>query len=190
MNRTFDRSKVWQLNWSTYNQAMSILSALVSEKLHVGLVVGIARGGSRPAVEIASALGVGWIEISAQRNRSDEIYSAASDHLSVNLENLLSFSSVPNILLVDDICGSGGTIEAVLDVIYAHWKDIDITTLTLCRNQGSTFIPDIYIWEVRDWVVFPWESLPEYVITELLPYPNSADIKWKDPVAKRISASF
>ena len=42
---------------------------------------------------------------------------------------------------------------------------------TLCRNEGSSVYPDAWVWDVRDWVVFPWEPHDPGLRTSPLPTP-------------------
>jgi hypothetical protein len=79
------------------------------------------------------------------------------------------------ILLVDDICGSGRTLDAVRAAL-TRVSPFSIFSITLCRNAGSASVPNMWIWSVRDWVVFPWESAPDDIATAALPLPQKVTL--------------
>ncbi len=77
-----------------------------------------------------------------------------------------------HILLIDDICGEGETLERVCQSIREFQNSKQILSVTLCRNAGSLFTPDAWVWTVRDWVIFPWEECPPGIQAEPLPKPD------------------
>jgi hypoxanthine phosphoribosyltransferase len=78
------------------------------------------------------------------------------------------------VLLVDDICGSGATFSTVSAVLNGLWKPTLLRTAVLCRNLGAGYTPDSWIWDVADWVCFPWEPHPGQA-TQPLPLPVGVD---------------
>lgn len=56
-------------------------------------------------------------------------------------------------LIVDDIADSGRTLENLDKVL--KFKPI---VATLFFNRNSCRMPDFYIHEKKNWVVFPWET--------------------------------
>jgi hypoxanthine phosphoribosyltransferase len=76
------------------------------------------------------------------------------------------------VLVADDICGSGATLAAVTRRLADSIRPMAFTTCTLCRNEGSGRTPDLWVWDVRDWVAFPWEPTPAGE-TVPLPAPTS-----------------
>jgi len=83
------------------------------------------------------------------------IATHVSHHL--ELELIVTFTmtqqSTP-ILLVDDVCDSGRTIQQLLEL------RSNCIVATLFKKPRSIIEPNIYLEEVNDdtWLVFPWEK--------------------------------
>lgn len=141
-------------------------------------VIGIANGGIPPALAIADHLEVSeYHRVTARHNASDDTYMEATGRVSYDLGDLIRALGdrrlTGTILLVDDICGSGATFEALRPAISAHTTpDAQLITVVLCRNAGADRSPDLWIWSVEDWVVFPWEQ-PPLGPCRLLPTPEA-----------------
>lgn len=169
--RIFDHKRVWILNQKLYEQAVELLINNV-KPLEIQAVIGIARGGSKLGRDLAEWLNLAYYEVGAKHNKSDDLYSKTKSTVKVDLKSLRTVGNHETLLLVDDICGTGSTINEVVQ----NLKDVKeikrLFTLTLCRNVGSAIEPNLYIWPVSDWVIFPWESSPPDGIAELLPQPK------------------
>lgn len=143
-------------------------------------MIGIANGGTAPAHMVASALNTRAHIVHARHNRSaTAIYQQAIGNVHLNLD-LLTHSLngqrlQGRVLLVDDICGSGATLDRVRAEI-GRFVDPGalLTTAVLCLNTGATVQPDYSIWTVSDWVVFPWEQAP--VDHDLAPLPRPQEV--------------
>lgn len=62
------------------------------------------------------------------------------------------------ILLVDDITDSGTSLNAVFNYL-SNYKGIkEIKTASLFNKPSSSFIPDYFVKETSDWIVFPYEK--------------------------------
>lgn len=69
------------------------------------------------------------------------------------------FEGFKSILLVDDLVDSGKTVEFVLELLKKELpKDVVFKVATLFYKPQSTVIPDYYVAETEDWIVFPWEK--------------------------------
>ena len=136
----------------------------------VDVVIAIARGGRETSSRLARALGVPNYEIVARHNTSDDPWSGTFKSVDVESPTIPATDIKGHILLVDDICGSGQTLRAVREVLAGVGARY-MTSVTLCRNEGSDLCPDLWLWTVRDWVVFPWEPLPPGLTTETLRCP-------------------
>ncbi|MDF5759037.1 phosphoribosyltransferase [Spongiactinospora sp. TRM90649] len=160
--RIFEHRRLWHMAADQYWAATRLLAAEAAERLgEVRTVVGIAEGGRAPAYAIGAETGASVHIVKARHNASDEIGLPATGKVTYDL------GAVPNplrgpVLVVDDICGSGSTLIAVVSALQPLTvPDAMICTATLCRNAGAPpGLPDLYMWEVADWVVFPWERVP------------------------------
>ncbi|GAA4888750.1 hypothetical protein H7X46_23440 [Pseudonocardia sp. C8] len=185
--RVFEHHRLWQLHTSVMLQACRLLATAavqLTTREHldaVSAVIGIAHGGTTPARHIAARLGLQTHTVRASHNTTDAPYSPATGTVTCDLNSWQP--SAPTrlagtVLVVDDICGSGATFTAVLDVLRPFAEpDTRFLTCALCRNRGAYTPPDLYCWDVADWVVFPWEDVPAGQPTTPLPYPNQVIIR-------------
>jgi len=96
-------------------------------------IYGVTRGGLPIAVHLSHYLGVPFL---------DQIIFLSKDNFTINSGN---------ILIVDDICDTGRTLEK-----YKNFK-----TATLFYKKRASVIPDFYVEVVEKWQIFPWEIRDE-----------------------------
>ncbi len=180
MSRTFERRCLWRLDQPTFHAAARLLAQAVVE--HAGradggvdLVIGVARGGRALAETLAASLGVPVCMIGARHNLTDARYVQGHGHVEIELASAVAAGGAAvgaRCLVTDDICGTGATLQAVTGEL-ERLAPASIRSCTLCRNEGSSLLPDWWVWDVRDWVVFPWEPPPPNdVATVPLPTPT------------------
>jgi hypoxanthine phosphoribosyltransferase len=129
------------------------------------VVVGVLRGGVVPAVLIAHRLGVRAVRaievvhtvgdgVDAAKTAKPTVYNAAS----------LGELAGCDVLVVDDIAGSGDTIAATVDLVGVLGA-VRVRTAVCVVNaanwrrpqrpqQALTYLGVV----VEGWVIFPWES--------------------------------
>ena len=130
-------------------------------------IVGIWRGGTPVGIAVQELLdyfGVKTDHIAIRTSsyegidrRKKEIRVHGLDYISdnVNFEDRL--------LIVDDVFDTGLSIDAVLNSLKARARkntpeDIKIaTTYFKPENRKTEFIPDYYIHETSNWLIFPHE---------------------------------
>ncbi|WP_181799491.1 phosphoribosyltransferase [Kitasatospora acidiphila] len=142
--------------YQCYAAARLIAESVVGCEPPVTAVVGIANGGTRPATVIADYLKVPLHLIIARHNPTDELWQQATGDVTVTLPGGLPRQFDGTVLLVDDIAGSGATFTAVSRALLG--TGAVLKTAALCRNAGCAEGPDRWVWDVDDWVVFPWEA--------------------------------
>jgi hypoxanthine phosphoribosyltransferase len=177
MTRIFERQRIWTLERGDYIFAISQLHKYVSTRYQIRVVIGIARGGMEPGKALAALLDVPFYEIRAQANESDGIRSGSLNSVKVDRDALSAVPQTEGVLLVDDICGSGNTLVSVRSALEADTGSSKIFSATLCCNAGCVVTPDVWIWTVRDWVIFPWETIPGDLPSERLPSPLEVQVK-------------
>jgi uncharacterized protein len=156
MSPLWKRQNRYLLDWSTFDQSVGYLKGVL-EGRELTSIVGIARGGLVPAVALSHHLKISNVSVIAiVRNKSDELYSDrrppfVAAEVKVNVAG-------QDVLIVDDIVGDGQTMLLARDQI-TECKPRSITTAALALNCGSTFRPDFFVFEVDDWVTFPWEDI-------------------------------
>ena len=114
-------------------------------------IVGIKRGGLVPAVSLSHKMHLPLSVISCQlRDGKEEL-----DPLEV-----INLPKDARLLVVDDICDSGKTLEKVF---YSLKKDFpNVRACSLFYNIRQNFLSDYKARKIdrdyeRGWIIFPWE---------------------------------
>jgi hypothetical protein len=116
------------LSWDEIEDAIESLAHQIKQSgKKIGSMDGLARGGLIPAVMLSHKLGIPFMN----ENNNDEGY----------------------ILIVDDICDTGETLE------YYDIHDY-ILTATIHHKQTAIVKPDFYysLAPQDKWIVYPWEQ--------------------------------
>lgn len=175
IRRVFDRTHAWQMTNDQLASAASLLATAATERFGpADEVIAVARGGVWPAQAIAALLGVPVQLVCARHNTTNAIYTQATGHVSASATSIAPGSIGGNVLIVDDICGTGATLDAVTAALTPLTADgARLHTITLCRNAGASTRPSLTIWDnLREWVIFPWEPSPrEGIRLQPLPTP-------------------
>lgn len=167
MARVFRNARVWRLGITEFHHAVGLLADAAGVH-RPQAVVGIDRGGRAPATAIAARLGLPVTMLGAVHNTSDAVALHATGRVTLDLRRIHVLAA-ERVLVVDDICGSGATLRATIRAVEALHPRTSIRTAVLCRNVGAAHTPDAWVWDVADWVAFPWETAPAGVTTEPLP---------------------
>lgn len=163
-----DSPKLWReeriitISWSEFEGHVEALAREIElAALGPRSIVAIAKGGLVTAVALSSRLDIkpfGALQI--RRNVSNRPFS---ERLAPKLEWSGVRRRLPQpVLLVDDIVGSGDTMQMASSALRA--KGItEIIQLALVVNQNALTLPQFYSRVVDDWVKFPWErfEMPE-----------------------------
>lgn len=128
-------------------------------------IVAVVRGGMVPAVMVAHRLGVRDVRAVDVTHTVDDVPDAAKTARPVT-RNIASLGDLSgrDVLVIDDVAGSGDTLGAVVRLVElagAAW----VRTAVLVVNEANwTRHPPAHeavtcIGEkLRGWVVFPWET--------------------------------
>lgn len=153
------------LSWSNVENFTEQLAGQVRRAGTPDTLVGIMRGGMIPAVMIAHRLGIRDVRtIEVTHTASDGINAAKTRAPAYRNPASLGDLAARDVLLVDDIAGSGDTLDRTRRMIEALGSR-QLRTAVLAVNQAnwqSTPGPDAcidYIAQLHDtWVIFPWEN--------------------------------
>lgn len=177
--RVFEHRALWRLSLSAYQAGTGILAEAALARLgEIDTVVGIANGGRAPAYAIAAKVGAPVVIVSARHNPDDATYSQATGEVWCDTASFKLLMNRPGpFLVVDDICGTGATLAAVVEtLIRITGSEAEVCTATLCRNVGAPpGTPDLHVWGVADWVVFPWEPHHPREHDRALPMPTEVN---------------
>ena len=169
-------SKMWQ--WS-YELGRRILAS----GWKPDLVVGLYRGGVFPAIVIEDYLRSNGIRamhfpLHCQSYDADAAESTSSEVKVVDLPEyvLQSISECKNVLIVDDICDTGKTLEAVKNKIKEAGKaQVCFKFRTACLLWKPDVCDAPPTWWIKEaaedeWIVFPHEfvgvNLKEKLVSE------------------------
>ena len=179
--RTFNRQRIWRVTPRAYDRAVRLLVDAARQLGDVQAVTGIANGGVTLAHGVATLLHAAEYQIGARHNPTNDVYTQATGQVEVDMTTLTTALGgrriVGRVLLVDDICGTGATFAATRAALqqFLH-PEATVSTLALCRNEGTSCDPDLWAWTVDDWVLFPWEPTPSCsTLIEDIPLPNGVN---------------
>ncbi|MGH3886751.1 MAG: phosphoribosyltransferase [Pseudonocardiaceae bacterium] len=158
--RAFDYARLWVASEVGVSEAARLLACAARADFGpIGEVIGIAEGGRTPAALIAAHLDVPIRIVQARHNPTQAPYTQATGEVTYDIGNIPAGSMRGHVLLVDDICGTGATLCTVADALAT--PNLRLINCVLCLNAGARMTPDLWVWEVRDWVGFPWEAVPD-----------------------------
>lgn len=154
------------LDWAAVTTITDTLAKAVAVGSRPDVVVGILRGGMIPAVLLAHALGLREVRaLDVTHTITDGVNAAKAPSPVVrNLASLGDLSGL-NVLLVDDIAGTGETMRACRDM--AAQAGASTVRTAACAFNEANWPPDggdplgtfTYVGaRYRGWVVFPWEN--------------------------------
>lgn len=156
------------LSWDELNQHVAVLA----EQIRLGgvprVIVGILRGGMIPAVLLAHQLGVRDVRgIEVTRTLTDVPNGAKTPLPRVtNPASLGTLDLGTDVLLVDDVAGSGDTAAAAANLLCEHGaarvRRAVLVVNTVNWNIANTVAPhqiqDYIGTTCTGWVRFPWEA--------------------------------
>jgi hypothetical protein len=174
-SRAFNHAFAWQMTGRQAATAAAVLAGAAATGGPVDAVIAIARGGTRPARDVAAALGAPVRTVRARHNPTDAVYAAATGRVWCDAAEAGPLRG--RLLVVDDICGTGATLATVTSALArVSEPGAALVTATLCRNAGSPGRPDLTVWDdLREWVIFPWEAgPPDGLPVRCLPDPGQA----------------
>ncbi|MEV4091085.1 phosphoribosyltransferase [Streptosporangium saharense] len=161
--RVFDHRRIWRLDPETFTVAAELLAE--HERLHrPDVVVAVARGGIPLGTSLGRLLDVHTIGIRLRHNHYDGLEVQATGQVDVlDCAALEQVASDSRVLVADDICGTGATLSAVAALLQRRLGSVGVRAVVLCRNAASYEVegvagPDAWVWDIRDWVAFPWEK--------------------------------
>ena len=141
------------IDWGEFESAVASIAH--SQIREPDIVVGIARGGLPGGVLLSHLFDAEFNAIWATH------YSGEDRNEEVVVENygLNGASEDQKILLFDDIVDTGET----MDEITTKWDeqdslDLNYETASIHVKPHSGFVPDYWIAETDDWIVYPWEA--------------------------------
>lgn len=160
------------LTWDKVDSLCSkIISAIQKDTFSPDVVLTIQRGGFVPSVIISHKLGCRSIKVvNILRTDSDKINSTKTEPY---FDSHVDLSSIEEkcVLVIDDIVGSGKTLDFLLQEL-SKYNPKEVKTAIVIQNDDNfndknlsdRFHIDYLGEHVNGWVVFPWEQ--DLIITK------------------------
>jgi uncharacterized protein len=151
-------------SWQALDDCMRALGELVAADGPPDIIAAVLRGGAIPAVCLAHRLGVRDVRtIAVARTTCDAVNSPKSAPSLLSPRSLGHLAG-RNVLVVDDVAGSGLTLDAA--AAQAATAGADCVRTAVCvvnlRNWPVGPAPETAITYIgatcSTWVVFPWEQ--------------------------------
>ena len=144
--------KSFPVSWQELHRDAKALAWRLSELGDYTAVVAITRGGLVPAAIVARELDMRLI---------DTICVASYEHQAQGEVKILKTPAGDGtgLIIVDDLVDTGGTLRQVRKILpKAHYATV------YAKPEGKPLV-DTYITEVSQdtWILFPWDTEPQYV---------------------------
>ena len=142
-------------SWHEFDKdTHNLCSQIKNKSWEPDFIIGIKRGGLVPATKISHLLDKPLMVISYQ--------SRDSSRLDIDLLEVSHLPLKSQLLLVDDICDSGDTLQK----IFKRLTSLNFEFMKSCSlyyNPSQLFKVDFYEKTIdrrydQRWVIFPWES--------------------------------
>ncbi len=161
-----DSTVALELTWTELDHHIAVLAEHVRHDGVPDVVVGILRGGMVAAVLLAHQLGVRDVRgIKVTRTLVDDPNGAkTASPVITNPASLGTFIHDEDVLLVDDVTGSGATLDTTAGLLSGsagRLRRAVVVVNILNWNAANTPAPqkiqDYIGITCRGWVRFPWE---------------------------------
>jgi DNA-binding response OmpR family regulator/hypoxanthine phosphoribosyltransferase len=160
------RQDIVLFSWETIEELTQILATRILADGTPDMLVSLQRGGLIPTVLLSHQLAVSeMLTVPIRRTTSDAAYASKQAPILVLPEQVRSLTN-QDVLIVDDIVGTGETLrmvrsalgafrprrlrEAIYLVNLNHWEQAQ----DQAPEQEMTYIGQT----IRAWAVFPWEK--------------------------------
>ncbi len=154
------------LTWQDLDHHIAVLAAQIRQDSVPHIVVGILRGGLVPAVMLAHRLGVRDVRcIEVTHTTSDTPNAAKTERPVVTNPASLGSLDSADVLLVDDVAGSGRTAVTAAELINMTAGRlrravvvVNTTNWSAANTQDPRQVHDYLATTCTGWVRFPWET--------------------------------
>ncbi|MEV0003433.1 phosphoribosyltransferase family protein [Micromonospora sp. NPDC050980] len=164
MNVAVDQTPII-LSWADVAETVDVIAGQVRDDRLPDVLVGVLRGGLVPAVLLSHGLGVREMRaVEVVHTLDDSVNADKSGTPQVVNPATLGDLTGMDVLLVDDIAGSGDTLVCTVGLLQAAGaKRVRSAVLTVNRAnwrrpQRPADVVTYLGHQVGTWVIFPWEA--------------------------------
>jgi hypoxanthine phosphoribosyltransferase len=156
--------QIHTLMWADIDALTAQLAERIQADTPPDVLIGLQRGGLVLAVALSHRLAIPTLlSLPVRRTLSDAIYAAKHDPV-VEANDLFVQITGKDVLVVDDVAGSGATLKAVFSVL-CRYAPARLRSAVYVLNQEhwdrtSGEKPTYIGRDLSGWVVFPWEVSP------------------------------
>jgi hypoxanthine phosphoribosyltransferase len=140
--------------WKRFVKACYDLVKKIDYKPDV--IVAITTGGLTVAGVLSRLLNVTYIEtIGVTHYKGDQ---KRDELIKISGTTFDKDRQTNNILVVDDVCDTGVTLEYVLNYFKEQYGYLKVKSATIhYKPKKAKIKPDYYLLETDKWIVYPWE---------------------------------
>jgi len=155
--------QIQKFTWQQITKLTKKLSLKIKKDFKPEIIVAIQRGGFIPAVYLSHLLNVRDIRPLYIQRTKDERIMAKKIKPIVKYTSLLKDTYRKNVLIVDDIVGSGESIMIAKKMVTLQNPKSTKTATILVnddnfdKTKNKPFI-DYVAKRIRAWAIFPWEE--------------------------------
>ncbi|NBE82134.1 purine phosphoribosyltransferase [Micromonospora sp. NEAU-HG-1] len=153
------------LTWPDVTKTVDTIAGQVRADRLPDVLVGVLRGGLVPAVLLSHQLGVREVRsVEVVHTLDDTVNADKSDTPQVVNPATLGDLKGMDVLLVDDIAGSGDTLVCTVGLLHAAGATrvrtavLTVNRANWHRPQSPTDVVRYLGHQVDSWVIFPWEA--------------------------------
>jgi hypoxanthine phosphoribosyltransferase len=150
-------SKYDYYSWEQLERDIKLLANLITKDNQPDVVICISTGGWIPGRLLknylnASFFSIGCLAYNEDGNFSGKIRLTQSFGSEIDLQD-------KNILILDEVCETGGTLKMVTEYIRTFGPS-RICTAVLHLKENAHYKADYYVHLVSDkWIIYPWSKV-------------------------------
>lgn len=164
------------MSWERFHAlARQLAFAIRQARFHPDLIVAIGRGGYMPARIVSDYLDIydlTDIRIEHYRGVHRERVARVRYPLATDIAG-------KRVLLIDDVSDSGSTFETAIQHLQERGEPAQLRTAVLHHKCVSSYKPDFYSEEVREWrwIIYPWAVMEDLrsFLRDMGPPPASVE---------------
>lgn len=141
------------ITWKQYDVYVKKLAGMIDKKFDT--IICINRGGLVIGRLLSDILDIPLGVISAK------CYEKGKDNIkNCSFQPLISLIGPvgKRVLLVDDLVDTAKTMTKLSNYLKKTYPDIILKTAVIFKDIQSKFIPDYFVADKKEWIIFPYEK--------------------------------